>query len=271
MDYRHIKSKTYIGAKFNRLTIKDVIFENEQAIAVCQCDCGNEEKIVLYRVKRGIRKECKACSKSHRSKNNLGTVDNIQIANMLSGVRKNSKSGIRGVTWDKKSKKWRAQITINGVHHRLGSFFDLKDAANARKQAEEKYWGPILEKYKEEVQLLHEYQEGFVKNYCPICGKEVRYHPRTRMKTCGNPSCVTQYRRRNSLSYKGKTIGGVYILDVYYKGYKPIAVCKNESGVIVEYNLKSLKRREVIAQFTEIRAMNYFNPTLLMTKWGCAF
>jgi hypothetical protein len=53
---------------------------------------------------------------------------------------KNNTSGVRGVTYNKKSRKWRARISTDEGRIELG-WFDLKeDAILARKRAELKYW-----------------------------------------------------------------------------------------------------------------------------------
>jgi hypothetical protein len=62
-------------------------------------------------------------------------------------AQSNSKSGIKGVNWDKTRQKWVAEININGVKHFLGRFDALEDAAAARKQAEEKYFKPVIEEF----------------------------------------------------------------------------------------------------------------------------
>ena len=43
-------------------------------------------------------------------------------------TRKNSKSGMRGVTWYKSRKKWVSAVTVSGVSHHLGYFDDLDEA-----------------------------------------------------------------------------------------------------------------------------------------------
>jgi len=47
------------------------------------------------------------------------------------GRRKKSTSRLRGVSWDKGSKKWQARITIGGEEKRLGMFVDEADAGRA--------------------------------------------------------------------------------------------------------------------------------------------
>lgn len=53
---------------------------------------------------------------------------------------KGSKSGIRGVKWNKARKKWEVTISFKGKRHYLGLFEELDKAAETRKRAEEKYW-----------------------------------------------------------------------------------------------------------------------------------
>jgi len=54
-------------------------------------------------------------------------------------LHKNNNSGYTGVHWSKDSNKWLSKIRINGKDTHLGSFDELEDAAEARKEAEVKY------------------------------------------------------------------------------------------------------------------------------------
>jgi len=60
---------------------------------------------------------------------------NIQNA----GMSKNNTSGIKGVHWCKRAKRWVAQITVNDKNKNLGKYKNKIDAAKARYQAEIKY------------------------------------------------------------------------------------------------------------------------------------
>ena len=59
-----------------------------------------------------------------------------------SELRSDNKSGIKGVSWDIKRKKWVSEITYERKKHYLGRFDSFNDAVAARKAAEEKYFGP---------------------------------------------------------------------------------------------------------------------------------
>lgn len=57
-------------------------------------------------------------------------------------VRKESKSGHKGVYWIEKAKRYRAYLHVNGKMIDLGQAFKtLDEAIEARKQGEEKYYG----------------------------------------------------------------------------------------------------------------------------------
>jgi hypothetical protein len=51
----------------------------------------------------------------------------------------NNKTGICGVYWYTRGKKWRAEIKVGGKQIHLGYFTDKAEAAAARKAAEQKY------------------------------------------------------------------------------------------------------------------------------------
>ena len=56
-------------------------------------------------------------------------------------LNKNNKSGQKGVSWDKKANKWRAQITIDGIVVNLGLFINIEDAKQARITKANKVFG----------------------------------------------------------------------------------------------------------------------------------
>lgn len=55
-------------------------------------------------------------------------------------IGKRNKSGVLGVHYNKRSKRWIARIGINGNKKELGKFINKEDAIKARKEAEKKYY-----------------------------------------------------------------------------------------------------------------------------------
>lgn len=56
-------------------------------------------------------------------------------------LQKNNQSGVTGVYFDNTSKKWKAQIRVDGKCISLGYYTEFKNAVQARKSAEDKYFG----------------------------------------------------------------------------------------------------------------------------------
>ena len=56
-------------------------------------------------------------------------------------LSKNNTSGVTGVSWEEKNKKWHSYIWVNGKTLHLGRFINFDDAVRARKEAEDKYFG----------------------------------------------------------------------------------------------------------------------------------
>lgn len=54
--------------------------------------------------------------------------------------RRDSSSGVTGVTWRKDIRKWRVRININGHETQVGLFENKEDAISARRTAETEYY-----------------------------------------------------------------------------------------------------------------------------------
>lgn len=54
-----------------------------------------------------------------------------------------NKSGVKGVHWNKRDKRWISNITANGIKINVGSFKNIEEAKEARMQAEIKYWNKL--------------------------------------------------------------------------------------------------------------------------------
>lgn len=58
-----------------------------------------------------------------------------------SKISKANKSGVKGVSWDKKRKKWKVQISINCKNKCIGRYDDLELAELVATEARDKYYG----------------------------------------------------------------------------------------------------------------------------------
>lgn len=79
-------------------------------------------------------------SRNDNRKSNLRIATESQNA-MNRKISTKNTSGISGVSWDTKHRKWKVGITINNKAIHLGYFDNLESASEARKEAEEKYFG----------------------------------------------------------------------------------------------------------------------------------
>lgn len=64
------------------------------------------------------------------------------------GVRSDSSSGIRGVSWDNKRGKWCARIKAEEDSRHLGYFDNIEEAIEVRRSAESKYFVRNIEEAK---------------------------------------------------------------------------------------------------------------------------
>lgn len=74
---------------------------------------------------------------------NLRVVSPAENQRNRGGAQKNSISGIRGISWEKDGNKWEARIRHHCKDHYLGRFDCVEDAIAARRDAEDRLWGPI--------------------------------------------------------------------------------------------------------------------------------
>ncbi|MBC1851202.1 IS630 transposase-related protein [Listeria seeligeri] len=159
------KFKKYIGMHKNRLTlISDTGNRTNagQRIVLCQCDCGNTCEVVFTKFNNGNTKSCGCLliekrKGEHEAERHVKAVkalrekkilsDGTNVATIASNkLRSNNKSGVTGVLFDESRQRWKAQIEFKGKKIYLGRFINKEDAVRARKEAEEKYFKPVIEK-----------------------------------------------------------------------------------------------------------------------------
>lgn len=105
---------------------------------------GNKSTVKFHRIvtncPEGMVVDHKYHNNNDNRKENLRICTNAQNG-MNSKIKSNNTSGITGVSFDKRNKKWMAHIGINYKTIFLGYFDSIDDATKARKGAEKKYFG----------------------------------------------------------------------------------------------------------------------------------
>lgn len=150
--------KDLSGQQFNHLTVIRDSGERDTHKAIlweCKCVCGKTTLVRGNDLKYNKIKSCGCKRSKEQSKAGKKHVDSI-LETMVEGTNlavlnnklpKNNKSGIKGVFWVTSKQKWKATITFQNKAYYLGMFDDINKAAEARKEAEEKFFNPVLEKY----------------------------------------------------------------------------------------------------------------------------
>ena len=138
-----------------RTSAKEVFWE-------CKCDCGEISVVSRSHLRSGNTKSCGCLNKelaykrmktksyhvkTIEAKKGKILVEGTDLSHLTQKTSSNNTSGQKGVHWDREKKRWRSEITVKGKRIRLGRYADKQDAINARLEAEEKYFKPILEKY----------------------------------------------------------------------------------------------------------------------------
>ncbi len=77
-------------------------------------------------------------NKGYSKKNCKWATQTEQVRNTR--LQKRNKTGIRGVIWHKRIKKYQAYIAVAGKQIHLGYFDNLKDASEARQKGKILYW-----------------------------------------------------------------------------------------------------------------------------------
>lgn len=140
------------GKTFGNLTCVEYL--RDRRAWLCQCTCGRTTVIRGADLKSGARTDCGhtawANAKTRLKSGSAGHVGGTQInsiRHVMDGkLRTNNTSGATGVRERHNSSNiyYTAQITFKGKTIYLGSFLDFSDAVKARKDAERRYFGPLV-------------------------------------------------------------------------------------------------------------------------------
>jgi hypothetical protein len=160
--YQNTDAKV-LGKKFGRLTpIKRINFDEGYSRYLCKCDCGNEIEVLGSQLLAGYYRSC-GCYRMEGYEHfedikDLGTkklqskrVEGTSLYGITMKKPITNTSGVKGVSYVKRLNKYRAYINLGGKQKYLGVYETIEEASKAREQAEEKYYKPILEKYKDKL------------------------------------------------------------------------------------------------------------------------
>lgn len=131
------------GCIFGRLTVlRQTENIGDRTAWVCRCECGSECVVKTKDLRSGKRTTCG----NHRpGLESLHYIDGTCVEMIRSKtVRSNNKSGVSGVFFDKKSGKWRAEITFQGKRRCLGRFAEFSKAVAARSAAEKQIYNEYI-------------------------------------------------------------------------------------------------------------------------------
>lgn len=92
--------------------------------------------VMVDHIKHGTMNELKYDNR----KQNLRLVNRSEN-NQNTHLRKDNTSGVKGVVFNSKARKWTASIHVNKQSIWLGTFDSFEAAVNARKEAQKKYYG----------------------------------------------------------------------------------------------------------------------------------
>lgn len=144
------KIRDLTGMQFGRLVFDSFKGrEDNKTLWNCTCNCGNKCVVSSRDLLLGFTVSCGCKNKENQS--------NFMITDLVDGTRlcqingkrkvnKNNASGVTGVHFDKERGMWVAQITFQRQCHNLGRFKTMEEAINARKAAEEEFFGKYRKK-----------------------------------------------------------------------------------------------------------------------------
>lgn len=174
-----LRQKDLKNKEFGRLTALYSRNINKRYEWLCKCKCGKKVWVKTANLVNGHTKSCGCLNREVASQNNSkyfkkyrqkNYVEDTSISKIKAKINKNNISGVRGVYYDKSTKKWIGKLTYKRKTYSK-AFKKKSDAIKYRKHLEKKYFKPILDKYETknkrgekikyngETHTLHEWSE----------------------------------------------------------------------------------------------------------------
>lgn len=125
-----------------------------------ECKCGNSCVATANDVMYCGKNSC-GCLKHEEDLKHIAKAREHQLKVFGTDIHKitsnklqsNNTSGVRGVSWHKKSQMWQVRIAFQGKPYHLGYYRDINEAKDVRKLAEHKLYGEFLEWYKKYTEI----------------------------------------------------------------------------------------------------------------------
>ncbi len=132
------------GQRFEKLTVLAPAENVDGRTAWrCRCDCGGESVVKTAHLRGGHVSSCGCIPKATY-------VDGTCVEMIRASTKRcNNTSGVPGVDWMAKKQLWRATICFKGTRRYLGGYRRFEEAVQARKQAEEEFYGTFLREYEQ--------------------------------------------------------------------------------------------------------------------------
>lgn len=148
------------GDRYGRLLVLESQPDKvSYAKVACRCDCGKLVEVRVSHLSDGFTKSCGcrirevAKARGVKPVMAIAAIDakriqgsNVSHIQPKAKANRNSTSGVRGV-YTAKNGHWRAAITLRGKQIWLGVFNTIEEAAKVRREAEEKYYRPVIEEW----------------------------------------------------------------------------------------------------------------------------
>lgn len=129
-----------IGRNFGELSVTGFSFDKKYIY--CNCSCGKKAIVEKQNLLNGHTRSCGHLKNLDYSER----VDGIKVSMLTTKLYKTNTSGYTGVS-KRNNGKWVAYITLDYKRYFLGEYNYIEQAINARKNAEEKLYSPLLRKY----------------------------------------------------------------------------------------------------------------------------
>ena len=164
-ENKSIKNYTPLGVQqgdeFGRLTVLSMVRDFKgKRLWLCECACGNKfttaQGPLVYRQtvscgcfmreinsREGKTKIKKVLEKQLKD----DFIDGTSLKSLNSKIPHTNTSGIKGVSFNKDTGTWKAYISLRGKQLYLGLYPTKEAAAQARRDAELKYFAPVLHEH----------------------------------------------------------------------------------------------------------------------------